>query len=50
VAFLEIPPAVKRYSKKEFKVGVYVSQIVVTMCAQKYDLLKKIFLWPKVKK
>ncbi|CAG8586967.1 8483_t:CDS:2, partial [Diversispora eburnea] len=47
VSFLENPPITKQYSKKEFKVGVCLSQLVVSMCNQKYDLLKKIFLSPK---
>lgn len=49
INFLENPPIIKQYSKKEFKVGVYLSQLVVAMCSQKYDLLAKIFLSQKVK-
>lgn len=46
--FLENPPITKQYSKKDFKVGVCASQLAVAMCSEKYDLLKKIFLWQKV--
>ncbi|RIB13957.1 hypothetical protein C2G38_2097116 [Gigaspora rosea] len=47
VNFLESPPATKQYSEKEFKVGVCISQLAVSMCNQKYDLLSKIFLWQR---
>ncbi|CAG8439334.1 7443_t:CDS:10, partial [Ambispora leptoticha] len=47
VSLLESPTHTKEYSKKEFKVGVCIGQLVVAMCNQKYDLLTKIFLWQK---
>ncbi|CAG8454894.1 2892_t:CDS:10 [Ambispora gerdemannii] len=47
VSLLENPTSTKQYSKKEFKVGVCIGQLVVAMCNQKYDLLTKIFLWQK---
>ncbi|CAG8478999.1 10492_t:CDS:10 [Cetraspora pellucida] len=47
INFLESPPATKQYSEKEFEVGLCISQLVVSMCNQKYDLLSKIFLWQK---
>ncbi|RIB22712.1 hypothetical protein C2G38_2033351 [Gigaspora rosea] len=46
VNFLESPPATKQYSEKEFKVGVCISQLAVSMCNQKY-VLSKIFLWQR---
>lgn len=48
ISFLENPPIIKQYSKKDFKVGVCASQLAVAMCSEKYDLLTKIFLWQKV--
>ncbi|CAG8667596.1 14088_t:CDS:2, partial [Dentiscutata heterogama] len=42
VNFLESPPATKQYSEEDFKVRVYISQLVVSMCNQKDDLLAKI--------
>src|SRR2546423_13914105 len=50
VNFLENPTNIKQYSKKEFKMGVCIGQLVVSMCNKKYDLLIKIFLWQKVSK
>ncbi|KAG9290997.1 hypothetical protein G9A89_012869 [Geosiphon pyriformis] len=47
VSLLENPITTKEYLKKEFKVDVYIGQLVVAMCNQKYDLLTKIFLWQK---
>ncbi|RIA95682.1 hypothetical protein C1645_872613 [Glomus cerebriforme] len=48
ISFLENPPIIKQYSKKDFKVGVCASQLAVAMCIEKYDLLTKIFLWQKL--
>ncbi|CAG8570339.1 6834_t:CDS:10 [Dentiscutata erythropus] len=42
VNFLESPPATRQYSEEDFKVRVYISQLVVSMCNQKDDLLAKI--------
>ncbi|CAG8481558.1 14612_t:CDS:10 [Funneliformis caledonium] len=47
ITFLENPPIIKQYSKQDFKVGVCASQLAVAMSSQKYELLKKVFLWQK---
>ncbi|CAG8457974.1 9817_t:CDS:10 [Paraglomus occultum] len=47
INFLENPLVTKQYSKREFNIGICTSQLIVAMCNNKYDLLKKIFLWQK---